>query len=166
VSTYGFSVDNERWYGENDTTREAAVETARNFFRATSDEEFTVYTCVCEEAPDAGHFAPDGDDIVEMMRCKLQDNEHGGDHNEDWLSYVSREDEDDLTERLEALVNAWAKERGYAPDWWTATDIQEHVVRADVSPSQAHCVLCSREMVDDGAAGACLECVAREEALT
>lgn len=159
TTEYGFSIDNERWYSENDTTREAAVETARGFFRNTYGEEITVYTCVCDPAPDAGYFAPDGDDVIEMMRCRLSDDEQGGDHNEDWLAHVSREDEDDLTERMRALVNAWAAERGYAPDWWTATEVQE---RQTTSTKKERCVLCSREMSDEGAAGACLDCVAGE----
>ena len=118
---YGWSLDEEHYYGGKEETREAALAMGRR------DEPFeeVIYTARAKCVTIDG-FLPDADDIIDWM-LEHNEEEMPDGVGDDWLgSNVTREQKEELTASVRYAIRAWAEKHGHHPDWWIAEDVQRH----------------------------------------
>jgi len=119
---YSFSNNGENYHGDCDS-REAAIAEGIEYFGIEVGN--TVYTGEINK-PLASRFAPDEDDVTEIMCLRADDN--AGEASEDWLRDIPKEASEELTADLAKLVDAWATKHKLQPAFWLVTEVQEHVV--------------------------------------
>lgn len=125
-TTYGWSVDEELFFGEYASREEALAAALKE-----NPEKTTVWTARSEK--------PNIRDLVSYMGSRFIEQagerayEIGGHAAEGWLTGVGPEEEKALDAALVEAFVTWAKNRGFTPDWWTAADvIQHHVIQRHV----------------------------------
>lgn len=103
-------------------TREEAIAAAPDELDLEPDDSFWT----CEAVWEQRTFCPPADWFLE--RALDQDFEAPEDACSDWLDDVTTEQTEELQELLDATWTAWLDKHNLRPKWFTAKDVQEHVV--------------------------------------
>ena len=122
-NTYCYSLDNETFTGEFDSREEALAAAMASVENQSGNKVFTGRN---GRPPEASEFLPDPEDITETMAVRACD--AYGEHAEDWLSRLTKDQED----RIQAHLNAIAQviQDSEAPTFWNIEDIEHHQVPA------------------------------------
>jgi hypothetical protein len=124
--SYCYSTDTEIFRGEAATREEA------------------VLLCIEEEEPEEGatietalsvpihptSFMPDADEIIDSMTN--QANDEVGEVSEDWLANVTADRKIDLQDKIHTVILKWLEEGDDIPKFWRCSQIQQHVVTAEL----------------------------------
>lgn len=82
----------------------------------------TIHTGILSPA-NALDMMPDGSDLLDHLRNDSSDH---GDADGDWLAHVSKEAEEDLGKRVQAVILAWLEEQGELPTFGLIVDSETH----------------------------------------
>jgi hypothetical protein len=117
------------WIGESFKTKEMATEEGKA--EVVSDNKLRMkqgYPVIKSfEVGQIAEIHPSGVDIESILENVAENTSEqvGGEAGEDYLCDVSKEDSDELEQRLNNVLFAWMEEHGYEPDFWIMENIEE-----------------------------------------
>jgi hypothetical protein len=121
---------NEVWTGECYETRQEAIEIGRAEAFAenkiNTEHGFDIKAIELFEVGQVGKVTASGvnvDSILEDIAENTGD--ELGEVAEDYLNDVTKEDSDELEEKLNEVLYTWMKKRGYEPNFWAMQNIEE-----------------------------------------
>lgn len=127
AEVFCWSLDGERYEGDDHDTRERALEQATEAANERREPgTHIVHTGIVWREP----LSKLADGLGERMLDLLMDRAHDevGDLAEDWLSSVKREHEDLLDKMLATTIERWAKATNNEPTFHGVRATQEHTV--------------------------------------
>ena len=113
---------NETWWGEAFETKEEAIKEGR---KEAKKEELDI---MCISSFEVGQIAEvpisgiDVDFVLENVAENTTD--ECGEVGDDYLSDVTKEDEEELEEKLNEVLFAWIEEHNYKPDFYKIENIE------------------------------------------
>lgn len=129
-TTYCYSADEEDCFVGSYATREEALTVGIDVAR--DEEHASVFTARCGAAARASRYLNTNaiDNLIDALIDSASD---AGAESAcpDWLGKVTRDQKDDLQDRVAAAVDMWAEQHGHTPNFWHVEDVQEHAVRAE-----------------------------------
>lgn len=108
-------------YSEGATREEAARK-----YQEEHDASATHFTTGTARKVTARDFAPDDDDIIEMMVLRASD--LVGEAADSYLWKVPPEVRRALADRITAVIDAWSTEFGLQPTFWAIEDAEDLVL--------------------------------------
>lgn len=105
---------NEIWTGEEFDTKEDAIEAAKEELGSPDMGQF-VGSFQVGQVADVSVSGVDADYILENV---AENTVQGMESGEDYLCDVTKEDRDELEEKLNDVLFTWIKEHGYEPNFF------------------------------------------------
>lgn len=119
---YSYSTDEEAFRGEFSTREEALSEGADGL------TGITVWTGKCVPV-NIKKYLPDACEILERMAESAY--EDAGDVAESWIDDVSKEQRNELTDAISAVITSWLDKHKYQPNFWNVEDVVKHDIPAE-----------------------------------
>lgn len=111
-----FNLDgSEMWQGEQFDTKQLAIEAGRKEAIKRQEEEFCGDSFQVGQVADVSVSGVNVDNILEDV---AENTVQGMEAGEDYLYDVTKEDSDELEQKLNDVLFAWIKQHGYDPNFF------------------------------------------------
>lgn len=116
-----YSKNEQQYHGEF-KTRDDAIHEAR----ALDHDTFFTAECI--------PYVPfiSVDDIFDQLACQASD--HAGEAGEEWLSFIPKEEKNELENSLNRVFKKWMKKTNNEPHFYRVENIEQHDFSEDQIP--------------------------------
>jgi hypothetical protein len=116
---FAYSLDEENYRGQETSVEECQIE-AVGCHELDPGTKYWIGKCV-EWMPSIS-----ADNVLEQLNCEAYD--EVGEHADDWLMAVSKEDQQKLEDELNAVLNKWLIDTCNIPTFYRVVDVKEYTV--------------------------------------